>query len=87
MMTRREINAGILAGAAFAAAPGVAAAQEPAALKLPQPRKTGGMPLFDAIARRHSTREYSDRPLPQQALSDLLWAAFGVNRPDGMPQP
>jgi nitroreductase len=83
MMTRREINAGILAGAAFAAAPGVAAAQEPAALKLPQPRKTGGMPLFDAIARRHSTREYSDRPLPQQALSDLLWAAFGVNRPDG----
>ncbi|HYA73193.1 MAG TPA: SagB/ThcOx family dehydrogenase [Roseiarcus sp.] len=83
MMTRREINAGILAGAAFAATQGEAAAQEPTALKLPPPRKTGGMPFFDAIARRRSIREYSDRPLPQQALSDLLWAAFGVNRPDG----
>ena len=83
MMTRREINVGILASAAFAAAPGDAGAQAPSALKLPPPRKTGGLPLFDAIARRHSTREYSDRPLPPQALSDLLWAAFGVNRPDG----
>jgi len=32
---------------------------------------------------RRSTREYSERPLPLQVLSDLLWAAFGVNRPSG----
>jgi nitroreductase len=32
---------------------------------------------------RRSTREYSERPLPPQVLSDLLWAAFGVNRPSG----
>ena len=29
---------------------------------------------------RRSTREYSDRPLSAQTLSDLLWTAFGVNR-------
>ncbi len=83
MMTRREVNAGLFASAAFAAASDGAGAQEPTALKLPPPRKTGGMPFFEAIAHRHSTREYSDRPLPPQALSDLLWTAFGVNRPDG----
>ena len=82
-MTRRELNAGPLAGATFAASSGGAAADAPAAVKLPAPRKAGGMPLFDAIARRRSTRDYSERPLPQQILSDLLWAAFGINRPDG----
>jgi nitroreductase family protein len=37
--------------------------------------------LTAALKLRRSTREYSDRPLPPQVLSDLLWAAFGVNRP------
>jgi nitroreductase len=41
------------------------------------------MPLMTALSLRHSTREYSDRPLAAQTLSDLLWAAFGVNRPNG----
>ena len=41
------------------------------------------MPLLSALKLRHSTRAYSDRPLSQQTLSDLLWAAFGVNRPSG----
>ena len=36
-----------------------------------------------ALKMRHSTREYSDRPLSLQVVSDLLWAAFGVNRPSG----
>lgn len=34
-----------------------------------------------ALKLRRSTRECSDRLLPTQILSDLLWAAFGVNRP------
>ncbi len=83
MLTRREVNVGILAGAALAAAPGGAVAQAPTVLKLPPPRNAGGMPLFAALALRRSTRAYSERPLSQQALSDLLWAAYGVNRPDG----
>ena len=50
-------------------------------MQLPQAKMSGGMPLLQALKLRHSTREYSDRPLPSQVLSDLLWAAFGINRP------
>ncbi len=52
-------------------------------LELPPPRSEGGMPLTAALKLRCSTREYSGRPLPMQTLSDLLWAAFGINRPSG----
>ena len=80
LMTRRQSSAGILASAAMAATPALAATEPKA---LPPPRKSGGKPLMDALASRHSTREYADRPLPAQTLSDLLWAAFGVNRASG----
>ena len=83
MMTRRQAGAGILAGAALAAAPTVAVSQELKPLKLPAPRSEGGQPLTAALRMRRSTREYSDRSLPVQVLSDLLWAAFGINRPSG----
>lgn len=49
---------------------------------LPTPRREGGGPLLTALARRHSTRHYTDRPLSPELLSDLLWAAFGINRPE-----
>jgi nitroreductase len=39
--------------------------------------------LIDALKLRRSIREYADRPLPPQVLSDLMWAAFGINRPSG----
>jgi nitroreductase len=83
MMTRRQASGGILASAALAATPGIAATQELKPRDLPPPRSTGGQPLTEALKLRRSTREYSDRPLPAQVLSDLLWAAFGVNRPSG----
>jgi hypothetical protein len=57
--------------------------QRPKIVNLPPPRKDGGMPLISALQLRHSTREYSDQRIPQQILSDLLWAAFGINRPSG----
>ena len=50
---------------------------------LPQPSIQGGMPLMTALSLRRSTREFSTQELPLQALSDLLWAAYGVNRPSG----
>jgi len=81
-MTRRSMNAGILASAAVAAGPAFAA-DEAKAIALPPPRSKGGKPLIEALALRRSTREYSDRSIPSQVLSDLLWAAFGVNRPSG----
>ncbi len=83
MMTRRQAGAGILASAALAAVPSVKAAQELQRRDLPPPRNEGGQPLMTALKARRSTREYSDRPLPVQVLSDLLWAAFGVNRTSG----
>ena len=50
---------------------------------LPSPHTEGGKPLMQALKLRHSTRAYSSRALTAQTLSDLLWAAFGVNRPSG----
>lgn len=54
-----------------------------ARVALPAPTRSGGMPLLDALAKRRSTREFAPEPLPLPVLSELLWAAFGVNRPDG----
>ncbi len=82
MMKRREVGASAVAGAALATLTGAhAASMQPRAL--PPARQEGGMPLMNALKLRHSTREYATRPLPEQVLSDLLWAAFGVNRPNG----
>lgn len=58
-------------------------AQELQPVTLPAPQKTGGMPLMEALAARQTIRNFSDQKLPPQVLSDLLWAAFGVNRPEG----
>jgi SagB-type dehydrogenase family enzyme len=49
---------------------------------LPQPQKTGGKPLMEALSERQTTREFSDRDLDEQTLSNLLWAAYGFNRED-----
>lgn len=51
-------------------------------IDLPSPRRTGGTPLMEALARRRSSREFDGRALPKQTLSDLLWAAWGYNRAD-----
>jgi hypothetical protein len=52
-------------------------------IDLPAPQKTGGMPLMEALAKRATVRALDTRALTPQQLSDLLWAAFGINRPDG----
>ena len=83
MMTRRETTAGLFASAAFAASRDIASAQELKPIALPAPHTEGGMPLMSALKLRRSTREYSDQALAPQTMSDLLWAAFGVNRPNG----
>ncbi|HUO43627.1 MAG TPA: nitroreductase family protein [Burkholderiales bacterium] len=49
---------------------------------LPPARTDGGQPLMQALKNRRSSREFSSRPLPLQLMSDLLWAAFGINRPE-----
>jgi len=53
------------------------------AIQLPKPQTDGGKPLMQVLKERKSTRAFSDRKLSEQTLSDLLWAACGINRPDG----
>lgn len=55
----------------------------PVELRLPPPDRAGGLPVLDALARRASSREFAPTDLPLPVLSTLLWAAWGVNRPDG----
>lgn len=49
--------------------------------QLPAPRTDGGKPLMEALKERKTSRSFSGRPLEEQMLSDMLWAAFGINRP------
>jgi SagB-type dehydrogenase family enzyme len=56
-------------------------AQESKALQLPKPQTDGGRPLMQVLKDRKSSREFSDKTLSRETLSNLLWAAFGVNRP------
>ena len=60
--------------------PATVLAAEIKPIELPKPEMTGGMPLMQALAQRKTTRAFADKPLPPQELSNLLWAAFGVNR-------
>ena len=65
----------------LAAAAALAGELEP--LPLPPPEITGGKPLMRVLRDRHSSRDFRAAALPAQVLSNLLWAAFGANRPDG----
>jgi SagB-type dehydrogenase family enzyme len=57
-------------------------AQESEVVKLPAPQMTGGRPLMDCLKARQSTREFEPDKLSPQVLSNLLWAADGINRSD-----
>ena len=57
-------------------------AEEAATIQLPEPEKTGGMPLMQALAERKSSRDFSEKEVPLNMLSSLLWAADGINRGD-----
>src|SRR5450830_1321524 len=80
-------NARRLLGALLFVPPLVAAvaiaAGLPPALELPKPKLDSAATLVSALKARKSAREFSPEPLSLQALSDLLWAADGMNRDDG----
>jgi nitroreductase len=56
-------------------------AQDLAPVSLPAPQTEGGMPLMQALKARATARAFAPDPLPPQTLSNLLWAAWGINRP------
>ncbi len=65
----------------FSVLPGIIFAEDIPSIQLPAPRVEGGRPLMQVLQDRKSTRQFSPRELSPQILSDLLWAAWGINRP------
>jgi SagB-type dehydrogenase family enzyme len=57
-------------------------AQEQKQIQLPAPQTEIGKPLMQALKLRQSSRSFDSKPLPVQELSNLLWAAYGINRPE-----
>ncbi|MBU1084364.1 MAG: SagB/ThcOx family dehydrogenase [Candidatus Omnitrophica bacterium] len=73
---------GLVSANAAAEEDAVTYASPAAAIKLPEARINGGKPLMQALKERRSSRSFIDKELSDQELSDLLWAAFGINRAD-----
>ncbi len=68
--------------AALVAQGWLAVAEEAAVIPLSVPRMDGGLPLLQALKARKSVKEFSKQPLNSESLSNLLWAAYGINRPE-----
>ena len=84
-MNRREfLKVTVATGAAMTTGGTVLSfAQELQPILLPKPQTDGGRPLMQLLKDRKSVRQFSGEKLPLPVLSNLLWAAFGVNRSDG----
>lgn len=51
--------------------------------QLPPAETSGGMPILTAMSNRQSGKNFSSQVLEPQTLSNILWAAWGINRSDG----
>lgn len=60
--------------------PGVGDELKP--ISLPKPQFSGGKTLMESMQLRRTTREFGPEKLSAQELSGVLWAGFGINRPD-----
>ena len=81
-MKKKSFTTGILVLIFLFTSASVTSTQELKTIKLPAPQTEGGKPLMQALKERKSTREFSSEKLPAEVLSNLLWAAFGINRPE-----
>lgn len=81
-MQKKQVVAGLLAAAVLCMVSGAAYSGELKPIKLPAPQTEGGKPLMQVLKERESKREFSSEELPPQVLSNLLWAAFGISRPE-----
>jgi len=83
-MSRREfLKTSAATGAILSMTPNITLAEEQKAIQLIPPQTGSGNPLMQLLWKRMSSREFSPEPLPIEVLSNLLWSAFGINRPDG----
>jgi SagB-type dehydrogenase family enzyme len=81
-MTTRFLQTAIFVLTVLIICPLLASAQELKPIQLPEPQTDIGRPLMQVLKDRKSTRSFSTETLPRQVLSNMLWAAFGINRPD-----
>ncbi|MGC8658650.1 MAG: SagB/ThcOx family dehydrogenase [Desulfomonilaceae bacterium] len=82
-MIRSNASIALCLGLAMILALGtVVYASELQTIQLPKPSITHGKPLMQALSERKTSREFASKDLDPQTLSNLLWAAFGINRPD-----
>jgi nitroreductase len=81
---RREfLKVSAATGAILSMAHNITLAEEQKPIQLLKPQIGRGNPFMQLLWKRMSSREFSSEPLPVEVLSNLLWAAFGINRPDG----
>jgi len=52
-------------------------------IKLSQPNIKSGKTIMECLQERRSVREFSAKDLSLEDISNLLWAANGINRADG----
>ena len=81
-MNKRVFQIVLLVLAFVFIGPMIISAQEPKPVPLLKPQTDGGRPLMQVLGERKTSRAFSPEKLPAQVLSNLLWAAFGINRPD-----
>jgi nitroreductase len=81
-MRTRSILSLCFVAAILLSYPAALCAEEMKPIKLLPPQTEGGKPLLQALKDRRSTRDFSPKELPLQVVSDMLWAANGINRPD-----
>lgn len=81
-MKTRSFQAACLVLAIFLVFPALTSGQGPEPVPLLEPQMDTGRPLMQVLKDRSSSRAFSTEKLPEQVLSNMLWAAFGVNRPD-----
>lgn len=83
-LSRREfLKASAATGAILCMTPTISLAQEAKSIQLSKPQTGSGNSLMQLLWKRSSSRQFSPEPLPVGVLSNLLWAGFGINRPDG----
>ena len=81
-MRKTAVLFGTLVLAFFFLCPNQIQPQELQEIKLLKPQTDSGRPLMQVLKDRHSSRDFSTKDIPLQVLSNLLWAACGINRPD-----
>ena len=81
-MKRIALLAACLVVIALLIGPTLTAAEGLKPIKLLKPQTEGGRPLMQVLQARSSSRSFSAEQLPPQVLSNLLWTACGINRPD-----